>query len=185
MKDTAEAFIKGVRSALGGMNLEHVIAIARMLIETRDGGRRVFVAGNGGSAAASSHLVNDLNEMPKRAGRAPIRALDLASNVAWLTATANDEGFERVFVSQLVNLAECGDLLLLISVSGNSPNLVAAARYASDRGMKRVGLLGCDGGALLGMLDESVWIPCPKGDYVTVESVHAAICHLLAVLVSA
>lgn len=178
-----ESFLDRVQASLAGVDREEILRVAEALRRAGEGERTIFIAGNGGSAATASHLVNDLNEVPKRAGHRPLRAVDLASNTPWLTATANDEGFEQVFVSQLTNLARAGDLLFLISASGNSPNLVRAARHAKEKGLGCVGLLGFDGGALLQMVDSAICVRTGVGEYALVESVHSALCHLLPTLV--
>ena len=114
----------------------------------RDAGATVFVAGNGGSAATASHWVNDLCKATRCANRPLIRATCLSDNTSWLTALANDEGYERVFAAQLESLGRRGDVLALISASGNSPNLIAAVDAAKELGIDTVGMLGFDGGRL-------------------------------------
>ena len=106
------------------------------------------MAGNGGSAATASHWVNDLCKATRCAGRPLVRATCLSDNTSWLTALANDEGYERVFAAQLENLGRPGDVLVMISASGNSPNLLAASDTAQALGIDTVGLLGFDGGVL-------------------------------------
>src|SRR6185295_13315785 len=98
----------------------------RCLRRARDGGAMIYIAGNGGSAATASHWVNDLGKATKTQERAPMRVTSLSDNVSWLTALANDEGYERVFSGQLENFARPGDVLIVISASGNSTNLVQA-----------------------------------------------------------
>jgi D-sedoheptulose 7-phosphate isomerase len=145
----------------------------------RDNGSTIFIAGNGGSAATASHWVNDLGKATKGSGRLPIRAMSLSDNISWLTALANDEGYDRVFAGQLENFAQTGDVLIVISASGNSPNLVKAVELAQTRGVVTIGLLGFDGGVLKNKVDDCLWIPTEKGAYGLVESMHALVCHLL------
>ena len=178
-----ESFLDRVQAALVSVDRDEILRVAEALRRAGEGGRTIFVAGNGGSAATSAHLVNDLNEVPKRAGHRPLRAMDLTSNTPWLTATANDEGFEHIFASQLTNLARAGDLLFLISASGNSQNLIRAARHAKEQELGCVALLGFDGGKLLRMVDSSIWVRTGMGEYALAESIHSAICHLLPTLV--
>jgi D-sedoheptulose 7-phosphate isomerase len=156
--------------------LERVVEI---LSRVRDSGGAVYVAGNGGSAATATHLVNDLCKATRDPNRPPMRALSLSDNVSWFTALANDEGYDRVFSGQLENLARPGDLLIVISASGNSPNLVSAVTAARERGAATCALLGFDGGALLPMVDELIWLPTPHGEYALVEDAHSALCHVL------
>jgi D-sedoheptulose 7-phosphate isomerase len=145
----------------------------------RDNGSTIFIAGNGGSAATASHWVNDLGKATKGSGRLPIRAMSLSDNISWLTALANDEGYDRVFAGQLENFAQTGDVLIVISASGSSPNLVKAVELAQTRGVVTIGLLGFDGGVLKNKVDDCLWIPTEKGAYGLVESMHALVCHLL------
>jgi D-sedoheptulose 7-phosphate isomerase len=121
--------------------------------------------------------VNDLGKATKRSGRLPLRVVGLADNTPWLTALANDEGYERVFAGQLENFAEPGDVLIVISASGNSPNLVEAVKLAVERGMTTVALLGFDGGKLKSLVQELVFIPSERGQYELVEDVHSVVCH--------
>ena len=94
------------------------------LRRARDQGATIFVAGNGGSAATASHWANDLGKTAKRSGQAPIRVMSLSDNASWITALANDEGYDRVFAGQLENFLRPEDILVVISASGSSPNLV-------------------------------------------------------------
>jgi D-sedoheptulose 7-phosphate isomerase len=140
----------------------------------------IFVAGNGGSSATASHWVNDLHKLSQGAGRRGIRAMSLSDNVALLTALANDEGYQSVFQRQLVSLVQPGDVLVLISVSGRSANLVEAARFARDCGMPSLGLLGRDGGRLADLVTEAIVVPSPPGEYPVVESAHGVLCDVFA-----
>jgi D-sedoheptulose 7-phosphate isomerase len=150
-----------------------------MIRKARDAGSTVFIAGNGGSAATSSHWVNDLGKATKRSGRQPIRVMGLTDNISWMTALGNDEGYERIFSGQLENFAKPGDVLIVISASGNSMNLVRAVELARKRNIGTIGLLGFDGGALLSLVDQPVWIRSEKGEYELVEDVHSAVCHAI------
>ena len=108
-----------------------------------------------------------------------MRIMSLNDNVSWLTALANDEGYDRVFSGQLENFAQAGDVLVVISASGNSPNLVQAVKLARTRGVTTVGFLGFDGGVLKDKVDECLWLQTEKGAYGLVESGHALLCHIL------
>ena len=153
--------------------------VLHVLNSARDHGSTIYIAGNGGSASTASHWVNDLGKATKRSDRAPIRVMSLSDNVSWLTALANDEGYDRVFAGQLENFAKPGDVLVLISASGNSPNLLRAAEMAKARSVSTVALLGFDGGALRDMVDEYLLVPSKKGAYGLVESGHSILCHIL------
>jgi D-sedoheptulose 7-phosphate isomerase len=178
MEHTLEYF-RRLREIIDGVDLEAVNRAFQLLRAARDRGSRVFVAGNGGSAATASHWVNDLGKATKRSGRDPFQVMCLSDNVPWLTALANDEGFDRVFSGQLENFARPGDVLIVISASGNSPNLVRAVELARSIGIQTVGLLGFDGGILKEMVDDLLWIKSEKGQYELVEDAHMILCHVL------
>jgi D-sedoheptulose 7-phosphate isomerase len=145
----------------------------------RDRGATIFFAGNGGSSATAAHWVNDLAKSTRRPGVPPMRVMNLTDNVPWLTALANDEGYDRVFAGQLENLGKPGDVLVVISASGNSPNVLSAIEVAQQTGMVTMGLLGFDGGAALEQLDVVVWIRTEVGAYGLVETAHAAVADIV------
>jgi D-sedoheptulose 7-phosphate isomerase len=175
----ARQYVSSLGALLQKLDLGALERVLGRLRSARTRRSTVFVAGNGGSAATASHWVNDLGKATKRHGNAPMRVVCLSDNTSWLTALANDEGYERVFSGQLENLADDGDVLVVISASGNSKNLVAAVELARARGVATVGLLGFDGGVLKGLVDDSLWLPTEKGAYELVEDAHAVLCHIM------
>jgi D-sedoheptulose 7-phosphate isomerase len=140
-------------------------------------GSRIFVCGNGGSAANASHFVTDLGKGASDALGRRFRCQSLNDNGPWMTAIGNDYAFEDVFVRQLENLARPGDLLLVMSVSGNSPNLVKAVDWANTHGLTTLALVGGGGGRLAAIAAEVVRID--EAHYGRVEDAHMLICHLL------
>jgi D-sedoheptulose 7-phosphate isomerase len=172
-------YLAGLDRALQRLDLNAIGRIVQHLRVARDRDSTVYVAGNGGSAATASHWANDLGKATKRSGRSPMRVMNLSDNVPWLTALANDEGYERVFAGQLENFARAGDVLVVISASGNSLNLVRAVELARARDAVTVGLLGFDGGLLKPVVDDCLWLPTEKGAYGLVESVHAIVCDIV------
>jgi D-sedoheptulose 7-phosphate isomerase len=177
-KIVAESF-RTFERLLRRVDLDAVERVVQRLRLARDHGATIYICGNGGSAATASHWVNDLGKATKTSGRLPVRAMSLSDNISWLTALANDEGYDQVFAGQLDNFAQTGDVLIAISASGNSPNLVKAVELARSRGVVTVGLLGFDGGVLKNKVDDYVWLPTEKGAYGLVESMHTLVCHLL------
>ncbi len=175
----AEGYLASLQELLAVLDIGALERILDRLRCARDAGATVFVAGNGGSAATATHWVNDLAKATRRSGRTPFRVIGLADSVAWLTALANDEGYDRVFAGQLENLARKGDVLAVISASGNSPNLVRAVEFGRDHGLVTIGFLGFDGGVLKDQLDEVLWVSTPKGAYGHVESVHSVACDIV------
>jgi D-sedoheptulose 7-phosphate isomerase len=178
-KELASHYLRAFEALLQQVEVDEIERIVQRLRMARDNGSTIYIAGNGGSAATASHWVNDLGKATKSAGRAPIRVMSLSDNVSWLTALANDEGYERVFCGQLENFARPGDVLIVISASGNSPNLLRATEMAKAQGLVTIGFLGFDGGALKGMVDDYLWLPTAKGEYGLVEGTHAMLCHIL------
>ena len=172
-------YLSEFRLLLRSIDVEAVARSVQRLRTARDRGATVFIAGNGGSAATATHLVSDLGKATKRSGRPPLRVMCLSDNVSWLTALANDEGYERVFAGQLENFARSGDLLIVISASGNSPNLVEAVEYAREQELVTIGILGFDGGVLKDRVDEALWLESEIGAYGPVESGHTVICDIL------
>lgn len=142
--------------------------------------KRIYFAGNGGSASTCGHFVNDFHAGSKRHGGGGYRLIDLTSNIASLTALANDVGYDHVFSHQLEGIIEEGDALVVISASGNSPNLIKAVQAAKAHKAMTIGLLGFDGGALKKACDSCLVIPTAPGQYGPVEDVHLIINHLIS-----
>lgn len=161
----------------GRLDLGPLSRAARALMQARDEGRKIYVMGNGGSAAIASQWSVDLCKTASREGGKPLRCVSLTDNVPYLTAIGNDIGYDQVFVRQLENLLEKDDLVIVISGSGNSPNVVKAAEYARSKGARTVGLLGFDGGKLKSLVDIPVLVPCDQ--YGVVEDLHQAMTHIL------
>jgi D-sedoheptulose 7-phosphate isomerase len=174
-----DRYIEFVVDLLHGLDHEAVVRVCGHLQRARDAGATVYLAGNGGSAATAAHWVNDLGKAARSTGMRHIRAVSLADHLSWLTALGNDEGFDRVFAGQLENYVQPGDLLVVFSASGQSPNLIEAVRTAKARGAVTIALLGFDGGALKGLVDEYIWLPTPRGAYGPVEDAHMVVCHIL------
>ena len=142
----------------------------------------LFVVGNGGSAATASTMANDIgfDLLKKTSITKPLRVVSLADNNAVVTAIANDTGYENLFLNQLRIHYRDGDKLLVISASGNSENLVRAAQWVKERKGKVLGLLGFDGGRLLGLCDPAIHVKTERGEYGPVEDLHLIINHIFA-----
>jgi D-sedoheptulose 7-phosphate isomerase len=175
----SSSYFTALGSLLAEINLQAVERVFQRLRQARDGRATIFIAGNGGSASTASHWVNDLGKATKRSGRAAMRVIGLCDNTSWFSALANDEGYERAFAGQLENFAESGDVLIVISASGNSPNLVKAVELAKSREMTTIALLGFDGGRLRGMVDEAIIVETEQGAYELVEDAHSVLCHAI------
>jgi D-sedoheptulose 7-phosphate isomerase len=178
-RDIATRYLRDFVELLAQIDVDTLARIVKVLRVARDGGATIYVAGNGGSAATASHWANDLGKATKSAGRGWIRAMCLSDNTPWLTALANDEGYDRVFAGQLENFAGQDDVLVVISASGNSPNLVRAVELANERGLATIAFLGFDGGILKELVHEHVWLPTEYGAYGLVESGHSVVCDIV------
>ena len=163
------------------IELESLEQAALMLLACQARGRVVFVVGNGGSAATASHFACDLAKGTRRDGPPTFHVVSLTDNVPLLTAWANDNGYDRVFAEQLQTLAHPGDVLVVISASGNSPNVIAAVETARTRGMGVVGLTGRSGGCLAKLVDVVVYVPSDRIE--VVEDAHLVAAHSLCVTV--
>jgi len=172
------AYLDGLRALLDEVDPEAVTRCLDRLWEAWRAGRRIFILGNGGSAATASHMMCDLAKGCRVEGRPPVRALSLTDNVAVLTAVANDIAYDRIFVEQLRVFLEPGDVVVVITASGNSPNVLEAARYAASRGAVVVGLIGFGGGRLKDLVDEAVVVS--SRNYGHVEDLHCILEHLLS-----
>jgi D-sedoheptulose 7-phosphate isomerase len=148
------------------------------LAEASKSGQSVFVAGNGGSAATASHFVTDLN---KRSPKSNLSAISLCDNTSLMTMISNDYGFDQVFLKQLENLAKPNSILVVISASGNSKNLVKATEWANQQGIKTIALTGFDGGILAKIANISLHVKTEIGAYAMAEDAHSIICHFISV----
>ena len=172
-----DAYFSEVQEVCGRMDVGTVDALMDVLYEAYEQGRRVFLFGNGGSAANASHFCEDVAKgtLPSMEAEQRIKAVSLTDNVPYITAWANDEGYDRIFEQQLINLCEASDVTIAISGSGNSPNVLRATEYANAHGLFTVGMTGYDGGKLGGMVKLNVHVP--SFNMGLVESVHGMIIH--------
>lgn len=177
MNDWIAGYLKAQKAAVDSIPVGAVAGWAGKLRAAWQEDRQIFVCGNGGSAANASHFATDLGKgASDKLGRR-FRVLCLNDNVSWLTALGNDYSYEEVFVGSLRNYARPGDLLLVMSVSGNSPNLVRAVEWASANGVGTLALVGERRGRLADLATEVIVIE--DGHYGRVEDCHMHVCHLL------
>ncbi|MDR2132599.1 MAG: SIS domain-containing protein [Clostridiales Family XIII bacterium] len=164
-------------SVLQKTDARAVNALMELLDETRKRGATVYVMGNGGSAATASHFANDFNKGVSERLDPPFRFVCLNDNVATLTAIANDIGYDTVFEFQLRGRVRREDVLLCISGSGNSPNVIKAAKFAKSVGATVVGLTGFAGGELRRIADVSLHVPVTSMQIA--EDAHMMFDHLM------
>jgi phosphoheptose isomerase len=151
---------------------------AAILVEAYLRGARVFSCGNGGSASIANHMQCDHVKGIRTATDLSPHVLSLSTNVELLTAIANDTCYENIFVYQLQSQSEPGDVLLAVSSSGRSPNIVRALTWARDQGLRTIAVTGFDGGAARAVAESSIHVDCTN--YGIVEDLHQAIMHGLA-----
>ncbi len=175
------AFLDRVAQELGRINPEEVQTLAEQIYDCYLRDRFIFVIGNGGSGSNASHLCEDLGKCSLRREdfdddqKRRLRILSLTDNTPYILAWANDEGFERIFVEQLKNLASPGDLLVAISGSGNSPNILHAVDWANAHGLATFGCTGFSGGKLRSLAKFGLHVPID--DMGVVESIHLSAFH--------
>jgi D-sedoheptulose 7-phosphate isomerase len=158
---------------------EEVMALAIAINQARTTSGTVYIAGNGGSASTASHFATDIGIGSLNRAN-PVRSVSLCDNTAAITAIANDMDYSAIFAQQLKLLGKQGDLLIVISASGNSDNLIKAVEVASELGMESHSLTGFDGGKLKQLtLGRNIHVETPKGAYGLVEDAHLAICHVI------
>lgn len=170
-------YISEYQRVLGMIPMEQVELLIERLKGSLGANSQIFVTGNGGSAANASHFVTDLGKGASDAVGKRFRCLTLNDNNAWITALGNDNSYEDVFQQQLINYAQPDDLLIVISVSGDSPNIVKALEWARDNGLQTVALAGGKKGKVTEIADESIVIDSKH--YGHVEDAQMTICHML------
>jgi len=148
------------------------------IINTRENSGIIYFIGNGGSAATANHFVNDLG-IGTRSEKKPFKAISLSANVSVLTAIGNDNGYDDIFYCQLKNRLNKNDLVVAISASGNSPNLIKAIDYANNCGTTTVGLTGFSGGKLKEISKIKIHVETEYGEYGPIEDIHMIINHMV------
>jgi D-sedoheptulose 7-phosphate isomerase len=173
----ARDYLDRVCREIQRLEMSQIERLSELIEEAYHAGRFVFICGNGGSGANASHLCEDLAKCTLRdfESQRRLKVLSLTDNTAGIMAWANDEGFDRIFVEQLKNLASPGDLLLAISGSGNSPNILKAVEWANKNGLTTVGVTGFGGGKLKPLAHYNVHAGID--DMGIVESLHQVVFH--------
>ena len=175
----SKSYFEYLKEIFDKIDLTEIKEFIELLLMARETGSTIFFMGNGGSAATASHFANDLafgtNEYEK-----PFKVMSITDNVATLTALSNDYGYDEIFIRQLRIYAKKGDVLVGISASGNSQNLINAFEYASISEIKTVALTAFDGGKMKEIADYGVHIPTDKKEYGPAEDLHMILDHLVA-----
>jgi D-sedoheptulose 7-phosphate isomerase len=179
MRATIAGYWKELADVAADIDLAAVAHAANRLLDCQTRGGSVFIVGNGGSAATASHLACDLAKGARRDGQPTFRVVALTDNVPLLTAWANDVSYDRVFAEQLRSLAQAGDLLIAISASGNSPNVVAAVEAATALGVETLAISGRRGGRVSRLADHAIRVPSDRIE--VVEDAHLIVAHSVCV----
>ena len=169
-------YLDQVQHILAELSMECLCEMVDVLLSANYVGSTVFVTGNGGSAATASHFAGDLAKGTIVPGRPRFRVMALTDNVPLMTAWSNDFSYEDVFAEQLRNVIRRGDVLVAISGSGNSKNVLRAVELASQMGGITIGLSGFSGGELSTLVDVPVVVPCDCMEQI--EDVHLTLCHM-------
>jgi D-sedoheptulose 7-phosphate isomerase len=166
-----------LQRAIESVDLAKVSRAIEILARARDEGRHIFVCGNGGSASTASHFVCDMVKGASFNRAARFRIMALTDSLPTITAYSNDVGYECVFVEQLKNFAQPGDVLMAISGSGNSPNVLRAVEYANSAGCRTIALTGRDGGRLGPLAQLNIQVSNPHMG--RIEDAHMIVTHMI------
>jgi D-sedoheptulose 7-phosphate isomerase len=175
--DFINGYLRETQKVLSEMPEEAIIQVVAHLFESWKHRKQIFIFGNGGSASTASHMANDLSKATIVTGKPRMRVIALTDNISIVTAWANDTSYEWIFKEQLENLLEDGDLVIGISASGISPNVLRAMEFATQQGAFTIGWTGRSGGRLKNMVD--LCIHSPTDDIGMIESTHLVLDHLV------
>ncbi len=177
MKEAIDNYFNLLKQSVDGLDRSAIESFIDLLLEARKNGNNIYIMGNGGSAATASHFTCDFNKGLSYKKDIRFKMICLNDNIATMLAYSNDLGYENVFEEQLKNFLKKDDVVIGISGSGNSKNILNAVEYANELGAKTVGLTGFDGGKLKDIVDVS--IHADINNMQVAEDVHMMICHML------
>ena len=172
-------YVEYLTEILKTLNFETIEIIIEKFLETTEKGSTIYYIANGGSAATATHFANDISIGTYLNNHIPIKSVSLCDNLSVLTAVGNDYGYEDIFLKQLEVLLSKEDILLALSVSGNSENIIKAVNYAKSIGSITIGCTGFNGGELKSLVDINLHIPTYKGEYGPVEDVFMILDHII------
>jgi D-sedoheptulose 7-phosphate isomerase len=177
VRDWISDYIKQQKAALDSIPVDAVADIITTFKDALRNDRQIFIFGNGGSASNSSHFITDLGKGASDKLPTRFRCLSLNDNISWITALGNDYSYEDVYLRQLQNFARPGDIVMTLSVSGNSPNLVKAIDWAVNNGLYTIALVGGKRGRLAQLAQKVIIVDSEH--YGRVEDAHMGICHMI------
>ncbi len=177
MENFNDYYLGEAKRIIDCIDRDKINAAIGMLLDAHKKNRQIFVIGNGGSASTAAHFANDLSKFCNVEGKKRFRVISLADNVSTITALANDIGYDKIFSEQLLNLVNNGDVLIALTASGNSPNIIEAVKTAKQHGAQVLAFLGFNGGKIKGMAD--CYILAEYDDFGLVEGIHLILEHLI------
>lgn len=177
MKEYLENYISSQKSALESIPVDAVESLINIFKQALKEDRQIFVFGNGGSASNASHFITDLGKSSSDKTFRRFRCLSLNENLSWITAIGNDYAYEDIYLRQLENYVRPGDVVMVLSVSGSSPNLVKAIKYCKENNVYTIALLGGKKGILAELADEAIIVNSTH--YGRVEDCQMHICHMI------
>ena len=178
MKEWLNNYMDGFKKTMDSIPLSKIHDIIKEFAKANKSMKQIFVCGNGGSAANASHFVNDMAKSASDQVQNRFKCLSLNEHMSLITAISNDYSYKDIFKKQIENFALEGDLLLTLSVSGNSPNLVEAVKWANNKGLHTIALVGGSKGQLAEIAKERIVIDSLH--YGHVEDIQMMICHMIA-----
>ena len=182
MGEFAKEYFSYLMKVLASIDEKEINKLGELFEQARENSNTIFVAGNGGSAATAMTMANDIgfDIIKKTKTKKPFKVLSLVDNNSVITAISNDVGYENIFISQLKIHYKKGDILIVISASGNSPNIIKAANWVKSKGGAIIGFLGFSGGELIKLCDVKIHAKSNPGEYGPVEDAHLIMNHVLA-----
>lgn len=175
--NSIQDYIRQLHKTLDELPESQIAEVIEILHEARLSKRQIFIMGNGGSASTATHFVCDLSKNTRNSRLPNYRVIGLSDNMAVFSALANDEGYENVFSQQLVSLVQPGDIVIAISASGNSLNVLKAAELAGQMGARTIGMTGFNGGKLARLVEINLHVPSNIIEHV--EDIHLMLEHLI------
>lgn len=177
MKNTMKSYLEDIHTLCNTLDTDALEEVCSLLLQGYRDGKQIFVAGNGGSAGTSNHFSCDFGKNAVKSQEKRPKIISLSANIEVVTALGNDFSYADVFAEQLKNLMNEGDIILLISASGKSPNVVKAAEIVRARNGRVISFTGFDGGRLKELSDISVNIP--SDSYEKIEDLHMILTHMI------
>ena len=179
IKPFVKDYLTRLKQILDDIDVDVISDIVDTLEETIENKSRIYILGNGGSAATASHMVNDLGAGLRRRDVINFDVTSLGDNSSVVTAIANDIGYENIFYMQMKGHINANDVVVAISCSGDSPNIIKAADYAKNLGCKIIGVTGFNGGYLKKISNINFHVDAPEGEYGLVEDAHMILDHII------